>query len=263
MSIRGMLYNAAKYPLSGIKQLLLLGFMILLSSLLLGDYNDFYIYLQGSFGDTVVLLVLLFFISLFIIFIILEAGYTFKVIEKSVLRIDKPPEFNNFMSMLNHGIKEIIIGIIFFSVPFIILLFVLYDIQSEINLGMPAISSEIAILLFIFAFILGFISDILFKVAIPHMASKGGAFREAFNFSEIFKKIKLIGFKKLLIGYIIVVLGIVIIGGPILKEIIGSTNIYGFFVAEELLAPFLIMFAARFTALLYMESVNPNGNAPD
>ncbi|MGZ7047810.1 MAG: DUF4013 domain-containing protein, partial [Methanobacterium sp.] len=244
MKIRGMLYDAAKYPFSGIKQLLLLGFMILISSLLLGDYNDFYIYLQGSFGDTVVLLVLLFFISLFIIFIILEAGYTFKMIEKSVLRIDKPPEFNNFMSMFIHGIKEIVIGIIYFLVPFIVLLAFLDDAISSINLGLPAMSDEIAILLIFGAIILGFVADILFKVAIPHMASKDGVFKEAFNFPQIFKKIRIIGLKKLLVGYIIVVLGIVVVGGPILKEIIGSTNIYGFFVAEEFLAPFLIMFAA-------------------
>ncbi|MGZ7119070.1 MAG: DUF4013 domain-containing protein [Methanobacterium sp.] len=263
MNIRGMLYDSAKYPFRGIKQLLLLGFMILISSLLLGDYNDFYIYLQGSFGDTVVLLVLLFFISFFIIFIILEAGYTFKMIEKSVLRIDKPPEFNNFRGMFNHGIKEIIIGIIYFLVPFILLLAFLFSILDNIAPGFPELGDVIPILLIFGAIILGFVADILFKVAIPHMASKDGVFKEAFNFPQIFKKIRIIGFKKLLVGYSIVILGIVIVGGPILKEIIGSTNIYGFFVAEELLAPFLIMFAARFTALLYMESLNPNGNAPD
>ena len=82
---------------------------------------------------------------------------------------------------------------------------------------------------------------------------KGGSFKEAFRLGEIFKKIRRIGLKKLIIGYFIVILGLVVIGGPILKEIIESSNIFGFVIAEELIAPYIIMFSARFTALIYME----------
>lgn len=251
-----MVFDAAKYPFSGIHQMLLLGLMILISTLIVGNYNEFYIYLDVTFGDTVLLLVLLLFISIFALFSILEAGYTFKMIEKSVFRVKKPPKLNNFISMLKHGLAEITIGIIYFSVPIIILLVILDDILFEINLGMPTISDGMAFSLLVAAIILGFIAEILFIVAIPHMAFKGGSFKEAFNFSEIFKKIKQIGLINLIVGYIIVIIGIVAVGGPVLKEIISSTNIYGFFVAEELIAPYLIMFGARFTALIYMESEN-------
>ncbi len=252
-----MLYDATKYPFSGIKQLLLLGLMILIISFLLGDYSEFYNYLTITFGEFALLLVLLSIIATFVIFSVLEAGYAFKVIEKSVLMEEKSPKLNNFGSLFSHGIKEIIIMIIYFIIPAIILLAFLDDAITGINLGFPALSNEVAVLFIFGAIILGFVADIFFKVAIPYMASKGGAFKEAFNFSEIFKKIKLIGFQKLLIGYIIVILGIVVIGGPILKEILGTANIFGFILAEEFLAPFLIIFAARFTALLYLESVNP------
>lgn len=255
MKIHEMLYDAAKYPFSGIKQLLLLGLMILISSVLLGDYTDFYIYLDNTFGDTALLIIILVILLLFGLFTILEAGYTFKIIEKCVLRIEKPPKFNNFTHMFHHGLNELIIGFIYFSVPLIILLAILDDAFNEINLGFPILSDEVAFLLLIVAIILGLLAEMVFTVAIPYMASKGGAFKHAFNIPQIFRKMKKIGFKKLLIGYIIVVIGVVAIGGPILKEIIGSAHILGFFVAEEIIAPYIIMFYARFTALIYMESL--------
>ncbi|HML05843.1 MAG TPA: DUF4013 domain-containing protein [Methanobacterium sp.] len=255
MKISEMLYDSAKYPFSGIKQLLLLGLMLLVISFLLGDYNDIYFYVYNDFGPAALLSMIMLFFLIVTILVILEAGYTFKIIEKSVQQIEKPPKLNGIISMFKHGFNEIIIAIIYFIVPFIILLGLLDEFFSQIDLGFPPISDETAILLIISAIILGFIADIIFTVAIPHMASNGGKFKEAFNFPAIFRKIKKIGFKKLFIGYIIVILGIVLIGGPILKEILESANIFGFLVAEELLAPYIIMFSARFTALIYMESL--------
>jgi hypothetical protein len=46
MKISEMLYDAARYPFSGLKQLLLLGLLILISSLFLGQYNELYVYLD-------------------------------------------------------------------------------------------------------------------------------------------------------------------------------------------------------------------------
>ena len=253
MKIREIFYDAAKYPFLGLKQLLLLGLMILIISLIIGNQIDLDIYLE-TLSDVQLLLILLLFTLIVALFSIIEAGYAFKVIENTILGVKKPPKLNNLISMLKHGLNEIIIGVIYFSVPIIIVLIILDFSFSQINFGFPTISDEMAVLLIFLVIIVGFITDILFKVAIPHMAFKGGAFREAFRIFEIFRKIKQIGLKKLLIGYFIVILGVVVIGGPILKEIIGSTNIFGFFIAEELIAPYFIMFAARFNALIYLES---------
>jgi len=253
MKISEMLYDSAKYPFSGIKQLFLLGLMLLIISLLLGQNEEFYTFLHNILGDDGLFLALIPFLVIVAVFLVLEAGYTFKIIEKSLLQDEKPPKLNNLISMFKHGLNEIIIGIIYFSVPVIIFLAVLDDAFSQISIGFPPISDTVVIILIIAIIVLGFIADIVFTVAIPYMASKGGAFKHAFNIPQIFKRIKKIGFKKLFIGYIIVILGIVIIGGPILKEILESTNIFGFFISEELIAPYIIMFSARFTALIYME----------
>jgi len=254
MKISEMLFDAAKYPLSGLKQMLLLGFMILISSLLLGDYND-YSYLNSFFGNIGLLTSAIAFLIVGILFFILEAGYPFKIIEKSLSGSENPPKLNNFSNMFKHGIYEIIIGTIYFLIPLFLFLVILDDAFSQITLGLPAISDEIAILMLIGVILLGFLADIIFTVAIPHMASKGESLKDAFRLDEIFKKIRKIGFKKLIIGYLIVILGVLVIGGPILKQIIGSANIFGFVIAEELIAPYIVMFSARFSALIYMESV--------
>ena len=144
--------------------------------------------------------------------------------------------------------------IMYLAMPLIILFFILDYAFSGIILEIPAISLEVAVTIIAVAFILGFLADMVFTVAIPHMAFKGGIFKEALNFPEIFAKIQKIGVKKLFIGYLIVILGIVIIGGPIVIGILGKTNLFGFLVAEELIAPYIIMLDSRFIALLYIKS---------
>lgn len=252
MKISEMLYDATKYPFSGLKQLLVLGFLILISSLLFGDYFDLNLF-SNSIMEFGFLTVISFIFIIGSILLIIIAGYPFKIIEESISGGKKPPKLNDFAHMFKHGIYEIVIGITYFSVPLILFLVVLDDVFSQIYLGLPSISDEITILFLIVVIVIGFFGNMIFTVAIPHMAFKGGSFREAFRLVEIFGKIKKIGFKKLIIGYLIVVIGVVVIGGPILKEIVESTNIFGFVIAEELIAPYIIMFAARFNALIYME----------
>jgi hypothetical protein len=253
MKISEILYDAAKYPFSGIRQLLLLGFMILMTTSILGYSNQFYNYLNSIFGfNGLILFILL--IILAVILLFLEAGYAFRIIEHSIIEIDKPPKLNNLRNMFKHGINETILIIMYLAVPLTILIYVLDYTLYGITIETSNVSLEITILFISVAFFIGFLADMFFTVCIPHMAFKGGDFKEAFNFPEIFKKIKEIGLRKLFLAYIIVILGIFIIGGPLLIGIIGKTNLIGFIVAEELIAPYLIMLDSRFITLLYKES---------
>ncbi len=251
MKMREIIVDSAKYPLLNLKSLFSLGFLILMGSFLLSQYFDFNGFFGGKLSFTGALSIILLTFLVLAITTLLESGYTFRIIEKSLMGIEKPPKLNNFFSMFKHGINEIIIAIIYFLVPLIIFIMVLDAIFTQINLGLPLLSENIIILFIILLIFLLFISDILFTVAIPHMAFKGGSFKEAFRFLEIFKKIKQIGLKRLLIGYIIIVLGLVAVGWPILEEIIESANIVGFVIAELIIAPYILIFYARFIALIY------------
>lgn len=251
MKMREILLDSAKYPLFNLKALFSLGFMILIGSFLLSRYFNLDNYFGNKLGESGLLLAILLFFLILVITTILESGYTFRVIEKSLMGFEKPPKINNFISMFKHGFNEIIILVIYFLVPIIIFLMVLDAIFTQINFGLPSLSENLVIMLIILLLVLFFISDIIFTVAIPHMAFKGGSFKEAFNLFEIFKKIRQIGLKRLFIGYLIVTLGLVAVGWPILKEMIESANIFGFVIAELIFAPYFVIFYARFTALIY------------
>ncbi len=251
MKMRKILLNSMKYPLLSLKSFFLMGLMILTSSFLFSQYFNFNVYFENMLSLVGLLIIILLAFLILIIATVLESGYTFRVVEKSLMGIDKPPEVNNFVSMFKHGINEITVGLIYFIIPFVLFLVIIDTIFTQINLGLAVLPENIVILFLIPLMIIGFISDIIFMVAVPHMAFKGGAFKEAFRFSEIFRKIKQIGLKRLLVGYLIVILGLVAVGWPILKEIIESANIIGFIIAEFIIAPYFLMFAARFTALVY------------
>ncbi len=253
MKISKIIYDAAKYPLSGIKQLLLLGLMILITTSILRYYYQFYTYLHTVFGDNSLILVLLLML-LAILLLFFEAGYAFRIIEKSIIGIEEPPNLNDFLNMFKHGVNETVLILMYFSVPLIILLYIFDYTFSGVKLGMPTLSLEIIIFLITTAFILGFLIDMILTVAIPHMAFKGGAFKEAFSLHDIFRKIKEIGLMRLFLGYLIVIFSFVIIGGPLLIGILGKFNLIGFLIAEEIIAPYIIMLDSRFISLLYRES---------
>ena len=258
MKMREILVDSAKYPLLNLKSLFSLGFLILIGSFLLSRYFDFNQLFGYKLGITGTIIIILLSFLLLAITTILESGYTFKIIEKSLTGAKKPPKLNNFISMFKHGINEIVIAIIYFLIPLIIFIVILDAVFTQINFGLPSFPENIVIMLIILLSFLLFIFDVLFTVAIPHMAFKGGSFVEAFKLIEISKKIKQIGLKKLLVGYIIVILGLVAVGWPILQEIIESANIFGFVIAELIIAPYILIFYARFTALIYNSHLSQN-----
>lgn len=256
MKMQDIIIDSIKYPLSGIKQLFLSGILILLTAFLLGKSNEFYDLLDMvlenvNLPDELILVISLLIFVLIFILTFLEAGYSFKIVEKSIHGEVNPPKFNNIISIIRHGLNETVIALIYFIVPIILLLAALGDIVAEFEFDIPLIPDDIAFLLIILFFITVFISGALITVAIPHMVSKGGAIREAFRFKEIFKKIMQIGVKKLIVSYMIVIIGFVTIGGPILEEIISTANLYGFIIAQLVIAPYILMFYARFISLIY------------
>lgn len=178
----------------------------------LSRYFDFDNYFGNILGESGLLPVILLFFLILTITTLLESGYTFKVIEKSLRGFEKSPKLNNFMYMFKHEINEIIILVIYSLVPIIIFLTVLDAISTQINFELPSLSENLIVMFIILLLILFFISDMIFTVAIPHMAFKGCSFKEAFKLFEIFRKIKEISLKRLFIGYLIVALSLIAVG---------------------------------------------------
>ena len=253
MKMHEILLDSIKYPLLGWKQLILFGLANLIFAAILGNYDQLYTYFDTNSSNLALFSILIISLLALIFSTFLEAGYSFKIIEKSVKMIETPPKFSGFISMTKHGFNETLILFIYFLMPFISLLALIDDISTQLNFGIPPIPDNIFIWIIFLTVILGFIADIFFTVAIPHMAFKGGSLKDAFNFIEIANKMNQIGLKRLIIGYLLVIIGVVVIGGPILKEAIKSINLFGFVIAELIVAPYIIMFSARFIALIYRE----------
>ncbi len=269
MRIWEILYESAKYPFYGVKQFSFLGFIILITVSVFGYYVLFGNFLHYLLGVHYWIL-LVFLIGVVSLLLLFEAGYAFRMVQKSIEGIEVPPKFNKFNIMFKHGINETVLISIYFSIPLIILyyilnytltpmpiiiLFHLVDyLTSGLNILASPIPDQMLFIIVIFVVILGFILDMIFTVAIPHMASMGGSFREAFNFKEIFIKIRKIGFKRMLIAYFLVLLTIVVMGGPLLIKELAKINIICFIIAEGLIAPYIVMLDSRFIALLYMDS---------
>jgi len=269
MNIREILYESAQYPFYGIKQFILLGFIILITVSVFGYYGVLSSFLYSIVGVNYWFVVgaLILVAS---VLLLLEAGYAFRMVQNSINSVEVPPKFDNFSIMFRHGINETILISIYFSVPLLILyyilnytltpmpLIILFHMMDYLFSGwtgfMSSIPNQILVFVVTLVVILGFLLDMIFTVAIPHMASKGGTFREAFNFNEIFLKIRIIGFKRMLIAYFFVLLVIVVMGGPLLIKELSKWNVVGFILAEGLIAPYIIMLDSRFIALLYLDS---------
>ncbi|HEX3013844.1 MAG TPA: DUF4013 domain-containing protein [Methanobacterium sp.] len=110
--------------------------------------------------------------------------------KKSLMGFEKPPKLNNFRSMFKHGINEIIILFIYFLVPIIIFFTVLDAISTQINFGLPSLSENLIVMFIILLLILFFISDMIFTVAISHMAFKEVHLKKPLNYLRYLEKLK-------------------------------------------------------------------------
>ena len=114
MDISGIIKDSLRYPFTDWKKILILGLLIVMSSIIgnaisLGYTNNFVIFLLICVG---------FLTGLFV------NGYMFKIIKTSLNEENKLPEFNGWINMLIDGIKVFVVSIVYLAVPtlFIIIL---------------------------------------------------------------------------------------------------------------------------------------------
>lgn len=123
-----------------------------------GYYDTFSSFLYSVVGANYLLLTGLLIVLAFIL-LLFEAGYAFRIVQKSLDSAEEPPKFNKFRIMFNHGINETILISIYFSIlliilyyildytlsplPLIILFHVVDYVLSGWNLGMFSITNQI------------------------------------------------------------------------------------------------------------------------
>ena len=111
MNLKEIIKDALRYSASDFKILVILGIILLLADMADG--------LSGA-GELSNELEVVFF-TVVILIAIFEAGYVFRIVEETIQGSKKLPKLNNFRLMFSHGLKEIIILIIYLSLPLFLL----------------------------------------------------------------------------------------------------------------------------------------------
>jgi hypothetical protein len=229
---REIFYDSLKYPSADWLKVIILGVLVLLP--IIGFLSPF----------TVIspLLLLLGFLSL---------GYLFRIIESFMEGSDELPDFDDWILMATNGFKVALVGICYF-IPLIMLSLLLIVLQGTLNsffisgfsLWSFLAGTPIQLGLFI---VIGLIESIAFA----NMALYNGEISAAFQFSEILKRIYMIGYRKYLLWYISVLLiGLI----SVLISFFTMMIIIGVILVPLLIIPYTAMLITRSLALIFASS---------
>jgi len=265
MRIRDILVDALNYFRLDKKSWIILGLFLVISDTLIaynhmGLYNIFFD-IQSLIG---------------ILIGLLAYGYVYKIIKFSLEKKNEIPAFNDWKTLFFYSVKMFIVGFVYyipitiflmisnvlyastithiFVVSFSPLQFIGVIFQSIIvqhTLTIFYILSSLArvnylgLLVILYCII---ITPIMF-IAMAYMIDNNGKINKAFHIREVFTKIGIIGWKKLIKWYI--VSGFVYL---LLVQIMVMSGIYPIlylFILPLTLVPFLYIYIARSIALIY------------
>jgi Protein of unknown function (DUF4013) len=274
MTIRSILDDAIRYPLSNWKKYLILGIIFLMGDLVYITRFD------GSIVLTTNIAIEWFLGIIAFIIVLLTRGYFLRIINSSLNGASEPPEFNRWTDMFKDGVKLFIVGTVYI-IPaiMIIIIFAILSYTSNpisvINtlsgatvwflIGGTGIHTLLAwtetwfIILFVYMIIIVPIT----AMAYVSMANNGNQLLKAFQLKEIYKTIAIKGWGNFIKWYLVTgilflilsfIIGIpIIIFTIIIHSFIGIIPLH--LLEDELmsllLAPYLYMYIARSITLFY------------
>ncbi len=238
--MKGKISNALLYTASNWYNVLILGLIIFLADHLV-DLNAPSI-IKGI-SD-----VLIFVVVVFLSF--MEIGYGFTIVEETVKGSIKPPSFHHPMNLFWHGVKESVVLIFYYIIPLIITVIGIAEVENLWGFDLSPFVMEYFLILVI---ILLLVFNIMFQGAILNMAHHQGRIIAAFNFPMIFRKIRMVGLKNMVLVSFITIVVLYII-----KQILFDTlhelpylgHSLGDVISTVLIAPFLMIFTTRLLGLI-------------
>ena len=237
MDLKEIIKDAFRYSASDFKIIALLGIILLLA-----DLAD---ELSGA-GELANELKLVLFVIVILI-AIFEAGYVFRIVEETIQGSEKLPKFNNFRLMFSHGLNEILILIIYLSLPLFLLS--LYFFNFLVSMDLNDVPEQSAIIFLGFVFLAAIIYA-FFPAVILHRAHNNGKFKSGFEFRKIYHKIRTVGVKRLVVVYLGIFIIVTIVEVVLADTISGIIPLIGDLITDLLIAPFLLVFTARVLGLI-------------
>jgi len=234
-----MLTDAMRYSVSKWYNILILGLILFLTDHII-DFNV--PSMISGMGDVLI-------VSIIFILSFLEIGYGFRIVEETVQGSSKPPSFHHPLSLIGHGVRESVILLIYFIIPLILIVIGISEFETMFNLDF---SPMLDYALFI-AIILFVCFNILFQGAVLTMAHHEGSLRSGFNMIMVFRKIRQVGLKNMLMISFITIAVIYILQQAIFDTLHGLPYVgttVGDVLSTVLIAPFLILFTTRLLGLI-------------
>lgn len=254
MEISRLFKDSLKYPTQNLQILVVFGILIILANLKS---------LYESFGGANNYTLMAIFGIISLILGLIVSGYMLSVIRNAIEGSDIVPQFqwkNNFVM----GIKSFILDIVYAIIPVIIVLIVLFATGSFDSMGSlisyyqvnntamfnaaaqnmaPAIliTAVVAIILFI-------IFGILCTVAQCRLAASG-SIGDGLKIKEVVNDLSDIGIGSFIIWAIVLYIILVIIS--IVYSVVAFIPFIGFIISLLLISPYMAIFTARATGLMY------------
>jgi hypothetical protein len=240
MEFKAMLKDAMRYSVSKWYNFIILGLILFLTDHII-DFNV--PSMIGDMGDVLIVIII-------IILSFLEIGYGFRIVEETVQGSSKPPSFHHPLNLISHGIKESVILLIYFIVPLLMVIIGFFEFELMFNLDLSSIIMECALFIAIILFVC---FNIMFQGAVLNMAHHEGSLRSGFNMIMVFRKIRQVGLKNMIMISFITIAVIYILKQAIFDTLHGLPYLgttVGDVLSTVVIAPFLILFTTRLLGLI-------------
>lgn len=236
MYMKEMIINSLEYTTSNWFKILLLGLVIFLIDI----SND--LFFLGGIADEVGYIVILAGIFLGVY----QLGFVYRIIEETTQGSDMMPKFDSYFDTFIHGLKEAIITVIYFIIPFTLVLMGVFVID---NITGPK-TEDIYLIFVFFGIFLASLTYLLYQAALLNMANHHGTIKSAFDLIKIFKKVRVIGLKRL--GFIYLLTVVFAFTVQITLADVKTVIPYGLgdLISSFLIAPFILIFIARTLGLI-------------
>lgn len=237
MSLGDILSKSLSYPLSDLKNFLIVGIFTMLASLATVCDAIFGPNSGISFVGAII----------GIIFALIIAGYSITVIKKAMNRSNEIPSFD-FVNNFVDGIKVLVIAIVYLFIPLIIT-FALLVMFGLVGAGFNNIAASLGIWSFL-AIIL-FILFGIFEVIAEARFAESGSIGYALSIGQVFEDVKRIGIIKIILFLIISIILMFIVSFII--GLLAIIPVIGVIIANIILGGYFTLFYGYAIGLLYLE----------
>ncbi len=252
MDITAIIKNSIEYPISDLKNFLILGLIVFLAEL----YT-----IISSLG-----VMNLWFSLLFILTLVLglaRSGYSIRILGSSINGSEILPEFNNWKNLFLNGFRALIVNLVF-VIPIVIIGVIMGIVIAftSISSGANFAAKSYSIWTFMPVFlVIGIYLILIYPVILMALANmaKHENISAAFKFREIWEKITNVGLGKFIVWYIFTgLIYLILLGvGMGITALFGLEHIkfIGQILNTFIVIPFSIIFIYRSASLIYKSSL--------